>query len=164
LSWVLNPLELEQLIEAMRTASEVVMDLETTGLDEYAEPGGESNGGVSARVVLASFTLPQEGDDGRWDGVIPTTYILPPSHPDSPFSGTWRRTLTRVIGEGIVETRRWLNNQNVKFDARWVYAITGHDLSPFIGWDPLVAGHLLDETKPGRLKERVPIEFADEGV
>jgi len=162
LSWVLGPTELNGLIEACRTASEVVIDLETTGLDEYATTGGPSNGGIAARIVLASLTLPQEGDDGRWNGEIPTTYVLPLSHPDSPFLGSWRKTITRVLREGVLETRRAVTNQNVKFDARWVYALTGVDLSELIAWDTQVSSHLLDETTSTRLKERVPATF--EGV
>jgi len=157
--WVLGPRELGNLIEAMRTASEVVCDLETTGLDEYAVTGGESNGGVAARIVLAAFTLPQEGDEGRWDGETPVTYILPLSHPDSPWLGTWRKTFRRVLLEGIVETHRALSNQNVKFDARWCWAQCGVDLSAFILWDSQVSSHLLDETITTRLKERVPLTF-----
>jgi DNA polymerase-1 len=162
LTWVLGNTELISVIEACRTASEVVVDLETTGLDEYAVSGGRSNGGVAARISLASFTLPQEGDDGRWDGEVPITYILPLSHPDSPWLGSWRRTIARVLREGVLETRRAVTNQNVKFDARWVYALTGVDLSDLIAWDTQVSSHLLDETQSTRLKERVPATF--EGV
>jgi DNA polymerase I-like protein with 3'-5' exonuclease and polymerase domains len=159
LVWVFDPNGLNGLIEAMRNSAEVVVDLETTGLDEYAVAGGVSNGGYPARIVLASFTLPQEGEDGRWDGQIPVTYVLPLSHPDSPFMGTWKRTFRRVMQEGVVERRRPVNNQNVKFDARWVWAHTGVDLSPFIVWDTQVSSHLLDETKTIRLKGRVPLTF-----
>lgn len=159
ITWVLAPLEVEGLIEACRTASEVVVDLETTGLDEFAVTGGESNKGVAARIVLASFTLPQEGDDGRWDGETPVTYVLPLSHPDSPFSGSWRGTLRKVLQEGVVATKRAVNNQNVKFDARWVYGLTGVDISELIVWDTQVGSHLLDERYSTRLKERAPLVF-----
>lgn len=159
LSWVLSPTDLRNLIEQCRTAEEVVVDLETTGLDEYAQTGGESNGGVAARIVLAAFTLPQPDDNGYWDGNDPVTYVLPLSHPHSSFSGTWRSTLRRVIQEGVLDTRRPLVNQNIKFDARWIYAHTGLDVSHLITWDTQVSSHLLDETQSTRLKERVPLTF-----
>lgn len=158
-AWVLGPAELIALIEACRTASEVVMDLETTGLDEHAVTGGASNGGVAARISLASFTVPQEGDDGRWDGETPVTYILPLSHPNSPWLGSWRKTLRRVLNEGILETNRAFTNANIKFDARWCYALLGVDLSANIVWDTMVSSHLMDETRSTKLKDRAPETF-----
>jgi DNA polymerase I-like protein with 3'-5' exonuclease and polymerase domains len=164
LVWVMDPSSLQALIEACRTSAEVVVDLETTGLDEYATTGGPSNGGVAARISLASFTLPQSDSFGMWNGDVPTTYVLPLSHPDSPWLGVWRKTMTRVMNEGVVATRRWVTNQNVKFDARWIFALCGIDISSLILWDTQISSHMLDENETTRLKGRVPIEFANEGV
>jgi DNA polymerase I-like protein with 3'-5' exonuclease and polymerase domains len=158
----MQPAQLTNLIEAMHTCSEVVVDLETTGLDEWATTGGVSNGGVAARISLAALTLPQADAFGIWNGEDPVTYVLPLSHPDSPWSGSWRRTLRRVVQEGIVDAKRPVNNQNVKFDARWIWACVGIDISPFIIWDTQISSHMLDETMTTRLKGRVPLEF--EGV
>jgi hypothetical protein len=73
LTWVFDNEALGQLIEAVISAQEVIFDLETTGLSPYAVEGGHQNGGVGARVVLASFTLPQATAEGDWDGIDATT-------------------------------------------------------------------------------------------
>jgi DNA polymerase I-like protein with 3'-5' exonuclease and polymerase domains len=162
ITWVTMPSDLEQLKEAIRGCSEAVIDLETTGLDEHAVTGGPTNGGVSARISLASFTLPQRavyGDvDSGWDGVDPTTYVLPLSHPNSPWLGTWRKVLAAILAV-LVEADRPLENANVKFDAKWIYAQTGIDLSELIVWDTQVSSHLLDENASTRLKDRAPKTF-----
>lgn len=154
ISWVLTKDDLAHLNAALATAADVVFDLETTGLDEHAVTGGESNGGVAARISLASFTV--ETDDVG--DVEPTTYILPLSHPDSPWLGQWARVLAYAMQDAIAAARP-LTGHNVKFDARWVYAHTGLDLSPFLAWDTQVSSHLLDENASTRLKERAPATF-----
>ena len=58
ITWVWGKEDLKNLLRAIHDASEVVMDLETTGLDEHAEAGGATNGGYPARIVLAALTLP----------------------------------------------------------------------------------------------------------
>lgn len=155
-TWVLDNEALEHLLEAIAVSEEVVCDLETTGLDEHAVTGGEQNGGVAARVSLASFTLPVEGDAPG--GREPTTWVLPLSHPDSPFVGTWQATLGATM-QAVVDHDRPLVNQNVKFDARWVFATTGVDVSSRIIWDTQISSHLLDENESTRLKERAPATF-----
>jgi DNA polymerase I-like protein with 3'-5' exonuclease and polymerase domains len=158
--WVLNKKTLEQLIEAVMVASEVVVDLETTGLDEHAIEGGKSNGGVGARIVLASFTLPiaDKDNDDRWNGDVPTTWILPLSHPDSVWRGNWRRVLRKVINSGI-EAKRPFSNQNMKFDSRWMKAQCGVDVTDLMMWDTKDAWHLLDENRSTKLKVRAPQDF-----
>jgi len=161
--WVMNDDDLENLLEAIRVCQKVVIDLETTGLVEYAWTDGPRNGGVAGRIALASLTLPDAdrpaGDE--WDGNEPTTWILPLSHPDSPFVGVWRDVMKRVM-LAMVETRRPISNVNVKFDARWWYWHTGVDVTEQIVWDPQVSGHVLDETQPRKLKERAPVVFGIE--
>lgn len=151
ISWVTDESDLDFLLLAIDTARHVVFDLETTGLDEHAITGGRSNGGVSARIVLATFTLPQPDDAGE-----PTTYVLPLSHPDSPWIGAWRAVMTRVA-EGMVG--RSVIGHHVKFDARWVYAITGVDLSTSITWDTMDSSYLLDEGQSKSLKHRASVTF-----
>lgn len=155
-TWVLTPADLDFLVEAVGVGHEVVMDLETTGLDEYAVLNGLSNGGYPARIVLASFTIPETRDDEE-----PTTWVLPLSHPESPFRGTWREAFRSVVA-GIRDNGTPLVNQNVKFDCRWTYAHTGVDLSRNIVWDTQVSSHLLDENESTRLKERAPATFGIE--
>jgi DNA polymerase-1 len=152
--WVLTDDDLSELQLAIKSCTVVVVDLETMGLDPYATFGGATNGGYPARVVLASFTLPREDEEGE----EPTTWVLPLSHPDSPWLGSWRRTLGRVA-EQIAASARPVVNANVKFDAKWIYAHTQIDLSALIVWDTQISSHLLDETESTRLKERVPATF-----
>lgn len=150
-SWVNDEESLTFLEGSIRTAQEVVFDLETTGLNEHAVTRGVANGGVAARVVLASYTLPQPDE-----AYSPTTYILPLSHPESPWQGRWKEIL-RQVSKAMVGTR--VVGHNVKFDCRWVYATTGVDLSDSIWWDTQISSHLLDENESTKLKERVPATF-----
>lgn len=157
-AWILTRQDLHELVEAIRGAERVVIDLETTGLDEHAVTGGGSNGGVAARIALASLTLPQRDSFGLWDRVLPTTYIVPLSHPDSPFLGEWRKVM-RLIARTMVKYRKPFENHHAKFDARWIYATTGIDIIHLLDWDTQSSSHLIDETQSTALKERVPREF-----
>lgn len=154
-TWVLDDVSYSFLLGAVETCLEVVIDLETTGLDEHAVRGGATNGGYPARVALASLTLPQP-DDADLDR--PTTWVVPLSHPDSPWLGDWRDVLYG-IARRIRISGKPVDNQNIKFDARWVKAHTGLDLSHQIRWDNQASSHLLDENISSKLKERVPKEF-----
>lgn len=158
--WVTDETGLENLYEAIRVCFKMVIDLETTGLVEYAWTGGPRNGGYPARIALASITLPDAtrpaGDE--YDGKEPTTWIVPLAHPDSPFVGIWREIMKKIM-LAAVETRRPISNVNIKFDARWWYRHTGVDVTHLIAWDPQVSGHVLDETQPRKLKERAPVVF-----
>src|SRR5690625_6021300 len=82
--------DLKYLEVAIRTSHRAVFDLETTGLDEHATTGGRSHGGIAARIVKASFTLDLE-DSNRV-----ANWVLPLSHPQSPFLGMWRETITSI--------------------------------------------------------------------
>jgi DNA polymerase-1 len=140
-SWVMVPEDLDYCLLAISSADEVVMDLETTGLDEHAP---------RAAVVLASLTLLLE------DQPEPTTWVVPLAHPESVWLGHWREVLRRVA----LEVRgRPLSNHNVKFDCRWVKAHTGVDLSGAVVWDTMVSSHLLDENRSAKLKDRAPETF-----
>ena len=153
-SWVLTDQDLGRFKAAIGMCEEVVLDLETSGLAEHAWSGGPQNGGYPARIVLASATLPSLGDPH----LRPTTWVLPLSHPDSPWLGRWRKTLRDVLTE-LVRTGRPVINQHVKFDAKWVRAQCGVDISHLIVWDTMVSSHLLDENASTRLKERAPATF-----
>lgn len=156
--WAMTRGDLDQLTEDIIAASEVVMDLETTGLDEHAVTKGRSNGGVAARVSMAALTLPRADEEGEWDGQPPVSWVVPLSHPLSPFRGEWRAVL-RSISETIRDHRKAFVNANVKFDARWIFATTGVDLHDRIVWDTQVSSHLLDENASTQLKERAPKTF-----
>lgn len=157
IAWVMDDADLENLLNVMIESDEVVMDLETTGLDEHSVTNGPTNGGVAARVALAAVTVV---DKGWYDipGYRPINYVVPLSHPDSPLLGKWRDVLRRIC-QTIAHYKLPLNNQNVKYDCRYIKATTGVDLSERIVWDPMMASHLLDENSSKKLKERAPAVF-----
>lgn len=158
-TWVMDKRDLLGLIRYLDQAVEVVIDLENTGLDEHAVTNGRSNGGVAARIALASITLPTEND--LRNELEPTTFILPLSHPDSPWVGQWRKVMRKLAWE-IVRRNLPITNHNMKYDARWIFALTGINLAPFFEWDTQLSSHLLDENESTKLKERAPDTFAVE--
>ena len=168
ITWVWGKEDLKGLVKAIHESSEVVMDLETTGLDEYAEAGGDTNGGYPARIVLASLTLPNAEramagayDWRTFDGEQPMTYLVPLSHPASPLLGAWRKVMA-IIGREISRSGKPFVNANIKFDARWVFAQTGVDLSDRIEWDTTVSSQLVDTEARTRLKIRAARDFGIE--
>lgn len=168
ITWVWGKEGLKALVKAIHESSEVVMDLETTGLDEYAEAGGDTDGGYPARIVLAAITLPDEEltasgayDWRRFDGEQPMTYLVPLSHPASPLLGSWRKVMA-IIGREISRSGRPFVNANIKFDARWVFSQTGVDLSDRIEWDTTVSSQLVDTEARTRLKIRAARDFGIE--
>lgn len=168
ITWVWGKEGLKTLVKAIHESSEIVMDLETTGLDEYAEAGGDTNGGYPARIVLAALTLPNAEraaagayDWRTFDGEQPMTYLVPLSHPASPLLGSWRKVMA-IIGREINRSGKPFVNANVKFDARWVFAQTGVDLSDRIEWDTTVSSQLVDTEARTRLKIRAARDFGIE--
>ena len=168
ITWVWGKEDLKDLIKAIHASQKVVMDLETTGLDEYAEAGGDTNGGYPARIVLASLTLPSAEraaagayDWRTFDGEQPMTYLVPLSHPASPLIGVWRKVMA-IIGREINRSGRPFVNANIKFDARWVFAQAGVDLSDRIEWDTTVSSQLVDTEARTRLKIRAARDFGIE--
>lgn len=168
ITWVWGKEDLKALVGAIHESSEIVMDLETTGLDEYAEAGGDTNGGYPARIVLASLTLPsaERAAAGAYnwrtfDGEQPMTYLVPLSHPASPLLGSWRKVMA-IIGREINRSGKPFVNANIKFDARWVFAQVGVDLSDRIEWDTTVSSQLVDTEARTRLKIRAARDFGIE--
>ena len=168
ITWVWGKEDLKDLVEAIHASQKVVMDLETTGLDEYAEAGGDTNGGYPARIVLASLTLPdaERAAAGAYnwrtfDGEQPMTYLVPLSHPASPLLGAWRKVMA-IIGREINRSGKPFVNANIKFDARWVFAQAGVDLSDRIEWDTTVSSQLVDTEARTRLKIRAARDFGIE--
>ena len=168
ITWVWGKEDLKALVKAIHASQKVVMDLETTGLDEYAEAGGDTNGGYPARIVLASLTLPDaelaSAGAYNWrtfDDEQPMTYLVPLSHPASPLLGAWRKVMA-IIGREINRSGKPFVNANVKFDARWVFAQAGVDLSDRIEWDTTVSSQLVDTEARTRLKIRAARDFGIE--
>lgn len=155
ISWVLTDDDVEHLIHMLDSADVIVYDLETTGLDEHAVTGGESNDGVAARISMASFTIPSYDEDGNLIGE-PLTALFPLSHPEGPWQGHWKKLTTRLAE--VMQGKR-LVGHNVKFDNRWMYATTGIDLSSSTHWDTQISSHLLDETTSTKLEERASDTF-----
>ena len=168
ITWVWGKEDLKSLVKAIHASQKAVMDLETTGLDEYAEAGGDTNGGYPARIVLASLTLPNAEraaagayDWRTFDGEQPMTYLVPLSHPASPLLGVWRKVMA-IIGREINRSGKPFVNANIKFDARWVFAQAGVDLSDRIEWDTTVSSQLVDTEARTRLKIRAARDFGIE--
>lgn len=168
ITWVWGKGDLKGLVKAIHNSQKIVMDLETTGLDEYAEAGGDTNGGYPARIVLASLTLPNAEraaagayDWRTFDGEQPMTYLVPLSHPASPLIGVWRKVMA-ILGREINRSGRPFGNANIKFDARWVFAQAGVDLSDRIEWDTTVSSQLVDTEARTRLKIRAARDFGIE--
>lgn len=168
ITWVWGKGDLKCLVKAIHNSQKIVMDLETTGLDEYAEAGGDTNGGYPARIVLASLTLPnaERAAAGAYnwrtfDGEQPMTYLVPLSHPASPLLGVWRKVMA-IIGREINRSGKPFVNANIKFDARWVFAQAGVDLSDRIEWDTTVSSQLVDTEARTRLKIRAARDFGIE--
>lgn len=168
ITWVWGKEDLKSLVKAIHASQKVVMDLETTGLGEYAEAGGDTNGGYPARIVLASLTLPNAEcaaagayDWRTFDGEQPMTYLVPLSHPASPLLGVWRKVMA-IVAREINHARRPFTNANIKFDSRWVYAQAGVDLSDRIEWDTTVSSQLVDTEARTRLKIRAARDFGIE--
>ena len=168
ITWVWGKEDLKSLAKAIHASQKIVMDLETTGLDEYAEAGGDTNGGYPARIVLASLTLPsaERAAAGAYnwrsfDGEQPMTYLVPLSHPASPLLGSWRKVMA-IIGREINRSGKPFVNANIKFDARWVFAQAGVDLSDRIEWDTTVSSQLVDTEARTRLKIRAARDFGIE--
>lgn len=147
--WALDLDRFREMYHDLRTASEVAFDLETTGLDQYATEGGETNGGVAARIVLASFTL--AGGERTW--------LLPLSHPESPWRSSWAKTY-RLAVQALAEVP--LIAHHAKFDLKWTTAHTGTDLGSNLVWDTLLSSKLLDENSSARLKTRAARTFGIE--
>lgn len=168
ITWVWGKEDLKVLVKAIHASQKIVMDLETTGLDEYAEAGGDTNGGYPARIVLASLTLPnaERAAAGAYnwrtfDGEQPMTYLVPLSHPASPLLGAWRKVMA-IIGREINRSGKPFVNANIKFDARWVFAQAGVDLSDRVEWDTTVSSQLVDTEARTRLKIRAARDFGIE--
>lgn len=152
ITWAMTPEDLNFLEVSIRSSEHITFDLETTGLDEHATTGGRSNGGIAARVVLASFTMDLE------DSQHPRTWVLPLSHPQSPFLGEWREVMAR-IARAIWEEGISLSGHNVKFDTRYLAATVGVDLSDLVEWDTEVSSALEDENDSTRLEARAARVF-----
>lgn len=154
-TWVWSLADLRLVLRGLDAAAEIVVDLETTGLNEHAT-GRDKSWPAAARIVLASFTLPTAAAP---DSPRPPTFVVPLSHPESALRGHWRAVIKR-LALAMRDSGLPITNQNLKFDLRWVFAATtGVDLTDQFAWDTQISSHLLDETTSTALKERAPATF-----
>ncbi|MEX2431651.1 MAG: DNA polymerase, partial [Dehalococcoidia bacterium] len=79
------------------------------------------------------------------------SFVIPLSHPAASWKD-WREQARYIARE--VLARFPLVGHNVKFDARWIHALTGIDLSANLAWDTMVASHIMDELQSHSLKQR----------
>lgn len=92
-------------------------------------------------------------------------YLMPVEHPDSGWYGNPGQTRTAVeLITGLIASWPRTNGHNVKFDWRWInatakrYEINLGRLGN-IGYDTMVAGHLLDEQRPMNLLDMASTEL-----
>lgn len=124
---------------SLRAGETLVFDLETTSLNEWLP---------YSRVACATFTFAEE-----------VNYCIPLSHPDSPFKGRWKTVLQRIAL--CMRECLWVG-QNLPFDVRWIYAMTGIDLSDRVATDTMLGSHLLDDLSTTSLKPRAAKIFGIE--
>lgn len=138
---VLTDADLKVFLQRVNSLSgeTLVFDVETTTLNEWLP---------YSRISCMTFTF---GEDEN--------YFIPLSHPDSPFRGNWRSVL-RLIADKMRECM-WVG-QNVAFDIRWLFAMTGFDLSDRIATDTMLGSHLLDDLARTGLKPRAVAVFGCE--
>lgn len=146
---VLQPVELSDLCKTLtKHVGLVVLDLETTGLREHSP---------FARVVTASLTLPVLAENGDLLG-YPQTYVVGLSHPDAPMHTEWRQRLTD-LAMTLKLYKHSLVGHNIRFDVRWITAMTGIDLHKQILHDTGMTSHLLNENISSALKPRAMATF-----
>jgi DNA polymerase-1 len=153
IQWVLDEASLTDALTLVEETEEVVIDLETTGLDEQTGIDPRTGAYYPPRIVMAALTLPfpERGDE-------PVNIIIPLSHPEGPWASDWER-VARMLAHAIRRGGAGVTNHNIKFDLRWLYRFTGVDLSARILWDTNVSSHSLDENESTKLKEVAPRTF-----
>jgi DNA polymerase-1 len=120
-----------QFIEEFSETKEVAIDIETTGLDRYADGAG---------INSIQFGL----DTGR-------NWSLPLEVRDSPWKD--KPKVRQRFVETLVELAdgKTVIGQNFKFDNLWIKAIYG--VKFHLNFDTMLAHHTLDENSPHGLKE-----------
>lgn len=142
-AWVNTEQDVLALMAALRSSDETAWDIETTGLNPHAT---NERDGCAARVSMLTATTVDlaAGEVTNW--------IVPLSHPEGPWRGSWRALLRRLTRLLLSLAGKPLYAANGKFDVRYTYAAVGVNLAPALTWDTQVIGHLLDENRSTRLK------------
>lgn len=149
---VLQRPQVDDLLRALDASCGVIVaDLETTSVNEHW---------AYARVVTLAVTIPHLDLDGQ-EMAYPHTYVVGLSHPDAPMHRVWRDVLRQIVFR-IRRNGIRLIGHNIKFDIRWLTAITGVDLTDLILRDTGLSSHLLDENSAAALKSRAMATFGIE--
>jgi uracil-DNA glycosylase family 4 len=129
---VMDKQDLRSLVRALRNATAVAYDIETTGASAFA---------TDAAIVSVAFTTLDHEER-------PHVWTLPLFHPESPWEDKWQHVL-EIIGPALCEVPRRIGH-NVKFDTVWLNQFGIPDLTPT--FCTIVAAALLDENRPKGLK------------
>ena len=118
-----TPAKVKEMFDGMATATEIVVDIETTGLENFRE---------WSRVYCVGVCF----EDGH-------AWALPWDHPDHPKANEAirKRFLELLYGKTVI-------GHNVKFDLGWLARLYGLDIWKVDFWDTRVASHLLDDNYP----------------
>jgi uracil-DNA glycosylase family 4 len=118
-----TPAKAKEMLAGMEDAEEIVVDVETTGLEDYKE---------WSRVYCIGVCF----EDGH-------AWVIPWDHPEHPKANKSirNRFIELLHGKTII-------GHNVKFDLRWMARLYGLDIWKVDFWDTRVAAHLLDENYP----------------
>lgn len=136
---VMSKSGLQALADKLSSSRRVSIDIESNGFDEFRD---------DSIMVSVAFTF--------FEGLKPKEmWALPLGHPDSPFVKNWRKVL-RWLGKFLADVQLFIG-ANGKFDMRWMRQFTRKELD--LGFDTLLAGHLLDENAVKGLKPRAQAEL-----
>ena len=116
-------------VDLIKESSTLSVDLETTGLDRHAE-GAAVNSIQITLDTLVTAALPLSARDSPWDSRQQSVFI---------------DTLVE-LSEG-----KEVSGHNFKFDNLWLKTIYGTKFR--LGFDTMLAHHVLDENSPHGLKE-----------
>ena len=128
------------LIEAILEAPVIAIDYETmsnsAGKYKNMEYWHEHS-----RLVSGSFTTPE------------ATFVVPLSHPEGPWSNNWRKLITNVCKAMHQNERlKWVAH-NAKYEATWMFWMTGYTLEDKMWWDTMMSSYTLDENETHNLKD-----------
>jgi len=118
-----TPAKIKKMFAGMAAANDMVVDIETTGLEDFRD---------DAKVYCLAVCF----EDGH-------AWVLPWDHPDHPTANkaTQKRFIELLHGKTI-------SGHNIKFDLRWLARLYGLDIWKVDFWDTRIAAHLLNENYP----------------
>jgi uracil-DNA glycosylase family 4 len=124
---------LRDTVRALRAATVVSYDIETTGSAPWDSDG---------RIVSLSLTT---ATDAGMDSA--EVWQIPLYHPESPWRRKWR-TILRILAKWLCRVPKRVAH-NAKFDSKWLVFF---DVPMLPTFDTIIALALLDENQPKGLK------------